>query len=110
MLKHSTTTLASWHARSRPCLSSGRELVSVITTGTPSGVVSAGSWAGGSTGGGRSGKVSVAAAVMSDVLPQPSSPTTAMRTTLPPCCASMTPNVCSCYSAPIDGTNAQKGQ
>ena len=55
-----------------------------MTTGTPSGVVSAGSLAGGSTGGGWSGKVSVAAAVMSEVLPTPSSPTTQMCTVLGP--------------------------
>lgn len=72
----------TWQASSSACLSSGREEVSVITTGTPSGVVSAGSLAGGSTGGGWSGKVSVAAAVMRLVLPTPSSPTTHMCTVL----------------------------
>jgi hypothetical protein len=82
--KHSTTTDASWHASSSACLSSGREEVSVMTTGTPSGVVSAGSLAGGRTGGGWSGKVSVAAAVIRLVLPTPSSPTTQMCTVLGP--------------------------
>lgn len=78
MLKQRTITLASRHADSKACLSSGLELVSVITTGTPSGVVSAGSLAGGSTGGGCSGKVSVDAAVINDVFPTPESPITAM--------------------------------
>ena len=82
MLKHSTMTLASLHVDSKACLSSGRELVSTITTGTPSGVVSPGSLEGGSTGGGCSGKVSVDAAVISEVFPTPESPMTAMYTVL----------------------------
>ena len=49
ILKHKTITLADRHAACRTSWSSTRELVSVMTTGTISGVVSAGSLAGGST-------------------------------------------------------------
>lgn len=49
ILKHRTITLACRHAACKTSWSSTRELVSVITTGTISGVVSAGSLAGGST-------------------------------------------------------------
>ncbi len=51
--------------------SSSRLQVSMMTMGTPSGVASACSRVGGSTGGGESGKDSVAAAVMRLVLPTP---------------------------------------
>ncbi len=63
-----------------------------MTTGTPSGVVSAGSLAGGSTGGGWSGNVSVAAAVIRLVLPTPSSPTTQMCTVAGAPAAAMAPH------------------
>ena len=60
--------------------SSARLDVSEIWTGTPSGVLSGGSFVTGSTGGGESGNDSVAAAVMRLVLPTPSSPMTQTRT------------------------------
>lgn len=60
--------------------SSARLDVSESCIGTPSGVQSGGSFVTGSTGGGESGKDSVAAAVMRLVLPTPSSPMTQIRT------------------------------
>lgn len=73
-------TSAFLQASSRLALSSGREEVSTRTMGTPSGVVSCASLVGGNTGGGCSGKDSVAAAVMSEDLPTPASPTTTILT------------------------------
>lgn len=53
----------------------------MTTIGTWSGVKSAGNRVGGSTGAGRTSKVSFAAVEMSEVLPTPASPTTAIFTT-----------------------------
>ncbi len=78
--KQSMMTSAFLQASSRFALSSGREEVSTRTMGTPSGVVSCASLVGGNTGGGCSGKDSVAAAVMREDLPTPASPTTTILT------------------------------
>ena len=61
-------------------LSSGLLDVSKICTGTPSGVLSGGSFVVGRTRTGVSGNDSVAAAVMREVFPTPSSPMTQTRT------------------------------
>ena len=71
---------SSGSCTSKAGLSSGRLHVSKICTGTPSGVLSGGSFVVGSVGGGESGNDSVAAAVMSEVFPTPSSPITQTRT------------------------------
>ena len=71
------------HATSSAGLSSGRDDVSVMINETPSGVASALNLVAGSTGGGLSGKDSVAAAVIRDVLPTCESPTTHTLTAFP---------------------------
>ena len=80
--KHSMITSAFLQASSRLALSSGLEEVSTKTMGTPSGVVSCASLVGGSTGGGCSGKDSVAADVIREDFPTPASPTTTILTGL----------------------------
>eukprot|EP00955_Chlamydomonas_euryale_P016576 177381-Chlamydomonas_euryale.AAC.3 len=67
--KHTTIASACRIASSTAAESSGRDDVSVISMGTPSGEKSRGSRTGGSTGGGLSSNVSLAAVLIRDVLP-----------------------------------------
>jgi len=77
-----TTTSAALSAASVAARSSSRLDVSTSVSGTPSGVASAGKRVGGREGGGDAAKVSVAAAVMSAVLPTRGSPATTTVTGL----------------------------